>query len=257
MALSKVGRLMSHKILPSSNFDGAAAVIQTETIVLAAVGGQACLTCQLTEYKEVVQFTWQKILPDGEKNLATYAKAFGQRVSPDVKKKMDFHCKKLQNCSVVIRKVTEQDEGCYRCLFNTYPQGAMIGTTCLRLYELHEPVLQARGSKSPEESLVSCSATGRPAPTVTLTAPQQHLHLSQHNTVTVTNTNNTVTVTTTAVLSGLHDDGAQVGCAARVDSGPQVEVVKRIAEFRQTTADDGEELFPRLRFTDLKSRCHV
>lgn len=108
-------------------------MIQTEQTVLAAVGDRACLTCQLTEYKEVVQFTWQKILPDGEKNLATHAKAFGQRVSPDLKRKMDFHCTALQSCSVVIRKVTEQDEGCYRCLFNTYPQGAVIGTTCLRL----------------------------------------------------------------------------------------------------------------------------
>lgn len=109
-------------------------MIQTEQTVFAAVGARACLTCQLAEYKEVIQLTWQKILPDGEKNLATYAKAFGQRVSPDLKRKMDFHCNDLQNCSVVIGKVTEQDEGCYRCLFNTYPQGAVIRTSCLRLY---------------------------------------------------------------------------------------------------------------------------
>uniref|UniRef100_A0A3Q3AN95 Ig-like domain-containing protein n=1 Tax=Kryptolebias marmoratus TaxID=37003 RepID=A0A3Q3AN95_KRYMA len=112
----------------------AAVTIQTEQTVLAAVGGQASLTCQLSEHKEVIQVTWQKILPDGEKNLATYTKHFGQRVSPDLKMKMDFQYKELQNCSVVIRKVTEQDEGCYRCLFNTFPEGAVIGRTCLRLY---------------------------------------------------------------------------------------------------------------------------
>lgn len=107
--------------------------------------------------------------------------------------------------------------------------------------ELHEPVLHVRESSSPEESLVWCSATGGPAPTVTLTVPQQHLHFSQYNTSRVTNSNNTVTVTTTAVLSGLHDDSTQVGCAARVDSGPQMEVLKRISELKHTS-DDGEKL---------------
>ena len=63
---------------------------------------------------------------------------------------------------------------------------------------------------------MSCSATGRPAPTVTLNVPQQDLYFSHNSTVSVTNTNGTVTVTTTAVLSGFHGNGAQVGCAARL-----------------------------------------
>lgn len=102
--------------------------------MLAAVGGRASLTCQLIEYKEVVQVTWQKVLPDGEKNLATFAKGFAPSMDSDLKMKVDFHYKDLKNCSLEIRKVTEQDEGCYRCLFNTFPQGAVIGRTCLRLY---------------------------------------------------------------------------------------------------------------------------
>ncbi|KAF7214707.1 OX-2 membrane glycoprotein isoform X1 [Nothobranchius furzeri] len=217
---------------------GASVTIQTEQAVMAAAGGPASLTCQLTEHDDVLQITWQKILPDGEKDLATYTRRFGARVRPELKDNMDFQYEELQNCSVVIREATGEDEGCYRCVFNTYGKGALIGTTCLKLYELHGPVLHIREPWSPEESEVSCSATGRPAPTVTLIVTQQHLSFSQHNTTRVHNNNNTVTVTTTAVLSGLHGNSTQVGCVAGVASGAQIQVFQRIYEEKRTS-DDG------------------
>lgn len=120
---------------------------------------------------------------------------------------------------------------------------------CLFSAELHEPILHVRESHSSEESVVSCSATGRPAPTVTLTVSQPHLHLSHYNTVRVNNDNNaTVTVNTTAVLSGFPDNSAQVGCAARVLSGHK-EVLVMIPEVKQTAAD-GERHVQRHRDTD-------
>uniref|UniRef100_A0A3P9B817 Ig-like domain-containing protein n=1 Tax=Maylandia zebra TaxID=106582 RepID=A0A3P9B817_9CICH len=119
----------------------------------------------------VLQVTWQKISRDVETNVATYSKYYGQRVNDGFNDK--------------VKNVTEQDEGCYHCLFNTYPEGSFTGRTCFQVYEW----------------VVSCSATGRPAPTVTLS--QQDLSFSQYNTVSVSNTNATFTVTTTAVLSVL------------------------------------------------------
>ncbi|KAM4538575.1 nectin-4-like isoform 3-T3 [Fundulus diaphanus] len=199
------------------------ALIETEETVWAAVGDQASLSCRLTGNREVLQVTWQKVLPDGEMNLATYTKKFGSRVSADLEEKMNLQHKDLQSCSMVIRKVTEQDEGCYRCLFNTYPKGALIGRTCLRLYELHGPVLDVSRSSSPAGSVVSCSATGRPAPTVTLTAPQQNLSLSLYNTTRVSNSNGTVTVTTTALLSA--SSSTQVGCSVSVLSAAPRELL--------------------------------
>ncbi|XP_018546128.1 OX-2 membrane glycoprotein isoform X1 [Lates calcarifer] len=214
---------------------GLTALIQTQQTVVAAVGDEACLTCQLTQSKDVLQVTWQKILPEGEKNLATNNKFFGQRVNAGFQGKLKFKDVGLQNCSIVIREVTENDKGCYLCLFNTYPDGALTGRTCLQLYELHEPILHVRESDSAEESVVSCSATGRPAPTVTLTVTQPHL--SDHNTGRVNNTNGTVTVTTTAELARSRDNSAQVGCAVRVLS-VQKEVFLMIPELKQTSADD-------------------
>ncbi|XP_044201140.1 OX-2 membrane glycoprotein-like [Thunnus albacares] len=179
--------------------------------------------------RDVLQVTWQKLSPDGKKkNLASYNKSLGQTVNDGFKGKVEFKDAGLQNCSIVIRKVMDQDEGCYLCLFNTFPDGSLTGRTCLQLYELHEPILQIRESNSTEETVVSCSATGRPAPTVTLNVPQQDLYFSHNSTVSVTNTNGTVTVTTTAVLSGFHGNGAQVGCAARLLSVPEIQVFKTI-----------------------------
>uniref|UniRef100_A0A3P8NNR9 Immunoglobulin V-set domain-containing protein n=1 Tax=Astatotilapia calliptera TaxID=8154 RepID=A0A3P8NNR9_ASTCA len=164
--------------------------------------------------------------------VATYNKYFGQKVNTDFTDKVEFKYTGLQNCSIVIRNVTEQDEGCYRCLFNTYPEGSFIGRTCLEVYGKNFYHLDINW-------VVSCSATGRPAPTVTLSVSQQDLSFSQYNTVSVSNTNATFTVTTTAVLSGSRSNSTQVGCAARVLSAPHREVMVTIPD----DDDDGEKLF--------------
>ncbi|XP_051283160.1 uncharacterized protein LOC127378388 isoform X31 [Dicentrarchus labrax] len=214
---------------------GLTALVQTQQTVMAAVGEEAHLNCQLMQNKDVVQVTWWK--PEGDKTLATSSKHFGPRVIPDFIDKVEFKDDGLQNNSIVIRNLTEQDEGCYHCLFNSYPEGALTGITCIKLYELHEPILHVRESNSPVEAVVSCSATGRPAPTVTLRVLQQDLHFSNYSSVSVTNTNGTVAVTTTAVLSGYRGNSRRVGCAARVLSGPQIEVFMMIPEVKQSSAD--------------------
>ncbi|XP_075951232.1 uncharacterized protein LOC142953049 [Anarhichas minor] len=208
---------------------GQTALIESQHTVLAAFGDDACLNCQLMQSKDVVQVTWQKISPEGKTDLATDNKHFGQKVNSGFQGRVEFKAAGLQNSSIVIRNVTDQDQGCYLCLFNTYPDGALTGRTCLQLYELHEAVLHVRESNSAEEVLVSCSATGRPAPTVTLTVPHC-------NSTSITNTNGTVTVTTTAVLSRLSDNSS-VGCAVRVLSCPQIEVYAEIPEVKQSSAD--------------------
>uniref|UniRef100_UPI0037E92CAA nectin-4-like n=1 Tax=Semicossyphus pulcher TaxID=241346 RepID=UPI0037E92CAA len=211
---------------------GLTALIQTQQTVCAAAGDQACLNCLLMETKTVLQVTWQKVTPEGEMNIGTY-KYSGQRVNPGYQGKVELIVSGLQNTSIVIREVTEQDEGCYRCLFNTYPDGALIGLTCLKLCELHGPVLDVRVSS--EEAVVSCSATGRPAPTVTLSVLQLKLDSSDH---VHTNTNGTVAVTRTAVLSRLHNNSAQVECAVQVLSVPPKKVSVTIPEVEQTSSAD-------------------
>ncbi|CAI5689429.1 unnamed protein product [Oreochromis niloticus] len=234
-------KINAFRFIPNSRHSALTAVIQTQQTVLAAVGEDAEFSCQLLETKDVLQVTWQKISNDVQENVATYSKYFGQRVNDGFTDKVEFVYIGLQNCSIVIRNVTEQDEGCYRCLFNTYPEGSFIGTPCLQVYELHEPVVDVRESNSTEEWVVSCSATGRPAPTVTLSVSQQDLSFSQYNTVSVSNTNATFTVTTTAVLSGSRNNSTQVGCAARVLSAPHREVMVMVPHDNELDEKSGSD----------------
>lgn len=101
---------------------------------MAALGEDAHFTCRLTQTKDVVQVTWQKLPPVVGGYLASYTKPFGPRVNPDFRDKVEFTDAALQISSIVLRNVTDRDEGCYRCVFNTYPEGALTGKTCLQLY---------------------------------------------------------------------------------------------------------------------------
>ncbi|XP_030264974.1 OX-2 membrane glycoprotein-like [Sparus aurata] len=202
-------------------------VIRTQQTVMAAEGDEVLLNCELMQPKDVVKVTWWKILPKEMKNLISYHKKYGQKVNPDFRDKVKFTDVGLQNSSIFIRNVTEEDEGCYLCLFNIDPGDDLNATTCLQLYELHEPVLHVRESGS-EETVVSCSATGRPAPTVTLTVLRDNVHFPGNSSVSVNNTNGTVTVTSTAVLTRLHHMDTEVRCAVRVLSAPQKEEVRMI-----------------------------
>ncbi|RVE75499.1 hypothetical protein OJAV_G00017500 [Oryzias javanicus] len=197
---------------------GECAVVQTQQTVMAAAGGEAHLSCQLTQPKDVLQITWQKIVSGSEENVASYTQQFGERVLSKFRGKVQISSSGMHNSSIVVRNVSEEDGGCFLCLFNADPEGALKGRTCLVVYELHRPLLHVRASAA--ESVISCSATGRPPPNVTLTVGQQPLD-SYNRTVSL-NANNTVTVTTAAVLPGVGSSSTQVGCSAAVLSGPQL-----------------------------------
>ncbi|KAM8905400.1 uncharacterized protein AB9W97_008569 isoform 2-T2 [Spinachia spinachia] len=233
-AVRKMHRAVVHLLCAFAVFHkGQTSLVQCQRGVLAARGDSISLNCGLMQSKDVVQVTWQKINPGGTTDVASYSKHFGQKVNTGFQGRVEFKSAGLQNSSIVIRNVTDPDEGCYRCLFNTYPDGAFTEKTCLQLYELHGPFLHVRESHSAEEVVVSCSATGRPAPTVTLTVPH-------HHSTSVTNTDGTVTVTTTAVLSRLHDNSHRVGCAAQVLPYPPIDVYELIPEVTLSPPGDVE-----------------
>ncbi|XP_014862013.1 OX-2 membrane glycoprotein-like isoform X3 [Poecilia latipinna] len=122
---------------------GVAAVVQTQQTVSAALGKDATLSCQLLETKVVSQVTWQKVSGNTEKNICTYSEKFGSSVYPEYKDKIQFTEAGSQKSSIVIRNVTEQDAGCYRCLFTTFPDGNLIGRTCLKAYVSVSPIYSA------------------------------------------------------------------------------------------------------------------
>ncbi|MEE6516356.1 hypothetical protein FKM82_025759, partial [Ascaphus truei] len=100
--------------------------------------------------------------------------------------------------AITLTSVNLEDQGCYKCIFNVFPVGASTGRVCLDVYEtkILEPKLETYLLISPESSekrhVISCSATGIPAPEITwnLTEsmrgkPQQYSIIHPDQTVTV------------------------------------------------------------------------
>uniref|UniRef100_A0A671XF20 OX-2 membrane glycoprotein-like n=1 Tax=Sparus aurata TaxID=8175 RepID=A0A671XF20_SPAAU len=156
-------------------------LIRTRRTVMAAAGEEAGFRCELLQSKDVVQVTWHKVLPDREETLAAYTSRYGQRVNPAFKDKVGFTDAGLQNSSIFIRNVTEEDEGCYLCLFNIDPGDDLKATTCLQVYELHEPVLHVRESghrSTCSHSDINCPERQRPLSWKQLRQCEQHQRYS-------------------------------------------------------------------------------
>eukprot|EP00063_Salmo_salar_P066518 XP_014041353.1 PREDICTED: nectin-4-like [Salmo salar] len=194
--------------------EGLSQLVRTQQFVTATLGEDAQFSCRLMKPKDVLQVTWQKVTPGGTENVATYNNRFGPVVNPPFQRNVEFEDEGLQNCSIVIRGVSRGDESCYKCLFNAYPEGAISGRTCLQINELYGPSLLITQTNNSHTTL-SCSATGRPAPTVTWDHIE-NISLDKSSMADVTHSDETVTVTITAMVaaSSLPDKDTRVRCVA-------------------------------------------
>ncbi|XP_045074489.1 OX-2 membrane glycoprotein-like [Coregonus clupeaformis] len=185
--------------------------------------------------KDVRQVTCQKVTPGAIENVATYSKR-GPGVNPPFKGKVEFEDEGLQNCSIIIRGVSRGDEGCYKCLFNAFPDGPISGTTCLQVNGLYGPsILNTQTNNS--HITLSCSATGRPAPIVTWEDSEILEHFTIAN---VTHPNGTVTVTITAVVAAfsLPDKDTMVRCV--VSSGGAIKQRSMVIPARDQASFAGQ-----------------
>ncbi|XP_072298105.1 uncharacterized protein [Eucyclogobius newberryi] len=163
-------------------------------------GEEVHLHCPVKDPSDVLQVMWQKILSEDEVTVATCLSS-RHRLNPEFSGRIGLRGAGVQNCSLVVHNVTRRDEGCYHCLIITHSDVAYTRETCLQIHELHGPVLNVTTSNSTGDVVVSCSATGRPAPNVTLHVPQKHR--TQNSSM--RNSNGTVTVVCTAELFQLKE----------------------------------------------------
>ncbi|XP_030408323.1 OX-2 membrane glycoprotein-like [Gopherus evgoodei] len=134
-------------------------------------GEKVTFHCQLVMDHEVLQVTWQKENGEGKGNIATYSRINGHRILGNYSSRVNFTQSELTVSAITVHAVTLQDEGCYRCIFNTFPMGSITGRTCLKVYAISEPSLEAKLVSSPENGEekvleISCSVTGKPAPMI-------------------------------------------------------------------------------------------
>ncbi|XP_077646660.1 LOW QUALITY PROTEIN: OX-2 membrane glycoprotein-like [Lonchura striata] len=141
-------------------------------------GGNVTFSCRSVTKEDVIQVTWQKETARAEDNIATYSTINGQKIAKDYVSHVSFAHSELQASAISLHGVTLQDEGCYKCIFNTFPSGAVTGRMCLKVYAISDPKLETKLIPNPDkaedsEKMVgmSCSATGKPAPKITWHLP--------------------------------------------------------------------------------------
>ncbi|XP_062479954.1 OX-2 membrane glycoprotein-like isoform X2 [Pezoporus occidentalis] len=141
-------------------------------------GGNVTFACQSVTKEDVLQVTWQKETDGAEDNIATYSMMNGQKIAKGYVGHVSFAHRELRASAISLHGVTLQDEGCYKCIFNTFPSGALTGRTCLKVYAISEPKVEAKLMPSPDKAEdaekvvgMSCSATGKPAPKITWHLP--------------------------------------------------------------------------------------
>uniref|UniRef100_A0A674G7F7 OX-2 membrane glycoprotein-like n=1 Tax=Taeniopygia guttata TaxID=59729 RepID=A0A674G7F7_TAEGU len=157
-----------------------------------SVRNAECGTC-FSPSLYVIQVTWQKETAGAEDNIATYSTINGQKIAKAYVSHVSFAHSELQASAISLHGVTLQDEGCYKCIFNTFPSGAVTGRMCLKVYGKLIPNPD-KAEDSEKMVGMSCSATGKPAPKITWHLPsilqqkprEYHIKFS-NQTVTVIN----------------------------------------------------------------------
>ncbi|KAM6384960.1 OX-2 membrane glycoprotein-like [Alca torda] len=165
-------------------------------------GGNVTFSCRSVTKEDVLQVTWQKEMDGAEDNIATYSTMNGQKIAKGYADHVSFAHSELQDSAISLHGVTLQDEGCYKCIFNTFPSGAVTGRMCLKVYAISNPKVEAKLIPSPDkdedsEKMVgmSCSATGKPAPKITWHLPsilqqkprEYHIRLSNQTVTVISN----------------------------------------------------------------------
>ncbi|XP_067116605.1 OX-2 membrane glycoprotein-like isoform X2 [Osmerus mordax] len=191
--------------------------LETRHEVIVNFGKDAVLNCKFMQQLEVIQVTWNKEVAKTKQHVGSSNKRHGPVINSPFKGKVEFSDPGLHNNSIVIRNVTWKDECCYNCLFIIYPYEDISEKHCIKVHELYEPsLLTTQTNNTNGTSFVSCSATGRPAPTVTWEIPE-HLPLLNSSTIHVPHPNGTITVTSTGRMKVAQD--TLVRCVASQSPG--------------------------------------
>ncbi|XP_048871782.1 OX-2 membrane glycoprotein-like [Brienomyrus brachyistius] len=151
----------------SSLSTGFSTEISAEGDTSAAFGEDASFSCHLSDPKGVSQVTWQAVKNNVLHDLATYSTRFGENVK---KSNIVFSEALLNSTSITVKRVSMADECCYVCTFHVYPSGSVREKMCLTVYGISDMStnLIPINKETPQDAVViSCSATGKPAPEVT------------------------------------------------------------------------------------------
>ncbi|XP_066858397.1 nectin-3-like isoform X2 [Anser cygnoides] len=169
--------------------------VKSESFIAAALGGEANIYCNFSLSLDVLQVTWQKRNGSSFQNIATYSKTYGLRLIGSFQKKARFTRAALKASAITIQNLTFEDESCYRCIFNAFPDGSYSKDICLNIQTISELTVEFESHLATKDLLTAvCSATGKPAPNITwlidedlYEPPKIHYIQNPNGTVTVAN----------------------------------------------------------------------
>ncbi|XP_018413355.1 PREDICTED: uncharacterized protein LOC108788126 [Nanorana parkeri] len=113
----------------------------------ALLGGDVTLTCEFQAHLDVLQVTWQKKRGKDTQNMVTCSDKYGINIARPFEKHITVVNTSSVTSSIRISKLEKEDEACYNCLFNAYPNGAFTGGVCLNdLQPINEVLCNAQGN---------------------------------------------------------------------------------------------------------------
>ncbi|XP_048053833.1 OX-2 membrane glycoprotein-like [Megalobrama amblycephala] len=190
-------------------------VAQGDTDVV--VGRDASFSCTLPNPSGVKHVTWQRVRADQSVQiLATFSERFQDNVDKEYADKVTLTRASLNSTSIEIKNTTFEDEACYICSFKVYPSGPIRKTMCLTVKGISEITAEMNPSPSSDQVVVSCSATGKPAPTIQWKSTEEERNFLS-NDFTTLNKDSSTTITSNITFSLSQFHGKYVECLAQSD----------------------------------------
>ncbi|KAG8509495.1 OX-2 membrane glycoprotein, partial [Galemys pyrenaicus] len=188
----------------------------------ALLNTPASLSCSLQTSKEVLIVTWQKVKAGSPENMVTFSNKHGVAVQPPYREKINITQLELNNSTVTFWNTTLEDEGCYKCLFNTFGSGKISGEACLTLFV--QPTVSLHYNFFQDHLNITCSANARPAPVISWKVAGSGI---DNSTEVLSHTNGTTSVTSILhVKDPKNQVGKEVTC--------QVLHLGTMTDFKQT-----------------------
>ncbi|XP_070694268.1 OX-2 membrane glycoprotein isoform X2 [Pempheris klunzingeri] len=127
----------------------------------AVSGKKASLSCSYGLPEKVEQVMWKHTSAKGDSmEVASFAKRSDPMIEPPYQGRVWLSAS-LSDSQLTIQPVTIQDEGCYTCLYSTYPDGPKSSTVCLATYVLPKPQVSYK-TTSPGVIEANCTSVSRP-----------------------------------------------------------------------------------------------
>ncbi|CAN2391328.1 Immunoglobulin V-set domain, partial [Pristimantis euphronides] len=95
-------------------------------------GESVTLKCTLLPPNTAVQVTWTRVVGDKETTISTYTDSRAE-ICKDYENRPCISTSRLNETAIKVYKTSLQDEGCYKCIFNSLHEGSKQGEVCLTI----------------------------------------------------------------------------------------------------------------------------